>query len=112
MKKILAAATLVALLGGCTTAQQMAWNGEVYFRVFEVMPDNQGTLLRRCTKMTQAGLCVGEPVLVPADTIPNPTEDQVVHLDNPAQDGFHTLQLDNGQKKTVRKMKGTFIPTN
>lgn len=90
------------------------WHGTVknISVFFEVMPDNQGTLLRRCTKMTQAGLCVGEPVLVSADTIPNPTEDQVVHLDNPAQDGFHTLQLDNGQKKTVRKMKGTFIPTN
>ena len=111
MKQLLAAAALVVLLGGCTTTQQISWNGEEYFRVFEVMPDNQGTLLRRCTKMTEGGLCVGEPVLVPVDVIPNPNVDQIVHLAKPEQDGFQTLQLDNGQKKTVRKMKGTFVST-
>lgn len=110
MKKILAATALLALLSGCTTTQRIEMNGEEYFRVFQVLPDDQGVLARRCTKLTKSGLCVGDPVLLPHGLIPNPTEDMVAHLDNPADDGFHTFQLDNGQKKTVRKMKGVFVP--
>ena len=100
MKRLLAAAALAAALS-CSAAgtQDIQKHGEEYFRIFSILPDGQGILARRCTKLTQSGLCVGAPVLLPA-------EEKVVRLADPKEDGWHTLQHDNGQKKTVMKMTG------
>ena len=98
MKRLLAAAALAAALS-CSAAgtQDIQKHGEEYFRIFSILPDVQGILARRCTKLTQSGLCVGAPVLLPADAVKAPAEEK---------DGWHTLQHDNGQKKTVMKMTG------
>ena len=100
MKRLLAAAALAAALS-CSAAgtQDIQKHGEEYFRIFSILPDGQGILARRCTKLTQSGLCVGAPVKAPA-------EEKVVRLADPKEDGWHTLQHDNGQKKTVMKMTG------
>ena len=68
MKRLLAAAALAAALS-CSAAgtQDIQKHGEEYFRIFSILPDGQGILARRCTKLTQSGLCVGAPVLLPAD---------------------------------------------
>ena len=105
MKKLIAAAALVALLAGCTAAQRIQMDGERYFRVFHVLEDNQSVLVRRCTKMTDSGMCVGEPVLIPAPAGQKPAADDIIKLENPQEDGMFTLQLENGQKKTVRRFK-------
>ena len=103
MKKLMAAAALVALLAGCTATQRMQLDGERYFRVFANV--EQGVLVRRCTKMTDSGMCVGEPVLIPAPAGQKPAADDIIKLENPQEDGMFTLQLENGQKKTVRRFK-------
>ena len=107
MKRLLAAAALAAALS-CSAAgtQDIQKHGEEYFRIFSILPDGQGILARRCTKLTQSGLCVGAPVLLPADAVKAPAEEKVVRLADPKEDGWHTLQHDNGQKKTVMKMTG------
>ena len=101
MKRLLAAAALAAALS-CSAAgtQDIQKHGEEYFRIFSILPDGQGILARRCTKLTQSGLCVGAPVLLPADAVKAPAEEKVVRLADPKEDGWHTLQHDNGQKKT------------
>lgn len=60
MKRLLAAAALAAALS-CSAAgtQDIQKHGEEYFRIFSILPDGQGILARRCTKLTQSGLCVG-----------------------------------------------------
>ncbi len=110
LKRILAAAALAAALS-CSAAgtQDLQARGDQYFRIFSILPDGQGILARRCTKLTQSGLCVGAPVLLPADAVKTPAPDKIVRLDNPKEDGWHTLQHDNGQKKTVMKMTGREI---
>ena len=107
MKRLLAAAALAAALS-CSAAgtQDIQKHGEEYFRIFSILPDGQGILARRCTKLTQSGLCVGAPVMLPADAVKAPAEEKVVRLADPKEDGWHTLQHDNGQKKTVMKMTG------
>ena len=62
MKRLLAAAALAAALS-CSAAgtQDIQKHGEEYFRIFSILPDGQGILARRCTKLTQSGLCVGAP---------------------------------------------------
>lgn len=103
MKKLMVAVALVALLAGCTATQRMQLDGERYFRVFANV--EQGVLVRRCTKMTDSGLCVGEPVLIPAPAGQKPEADTIIKMNDPQEDGMLTIQLDNGQKKTVRKFK-------
>ena len=73
MKRLLAAAALAAALS-CSAAgtQDIQKHGEEYFRIFSILPDGQGILARRCTKLTQSGLCVGAPVLLPADAVKAP----------------------------------------
>ena len=96
MKRLLAAAALAAALS-CSAAgtQDIQKHGEEYFRIFSILPDGQGILARRCTKLTQSG-----------DAVKAPAEEKVVRLADPKEDGWHTLQHDNGQKKTVMKMTG------
>ena len=74
MKRLLAAAALAAALS-CSAAgtQDIQKHGEEYFRIFSILPDGQGILARRCTKLTQSGLCVGAPVLLPADAVKAPS---------------------------------------
>lgn len=78
MKRLLAAAALAAALS-CSAAgtQDIQKHGEEYFRIFSILPDGQGILARRCTKLTQSGLCVGAPVLLPADAVKAPAEEKV-----------------------------------
>ncbi|MFR2198834.1 MAG: hypothetical protein ACLS58_06070 [Sutterella wadsworthensis] len=106
MKRLLAAAALAAALS-CSAAdtQDIQKHGEEYFRIFSILPDGQGILARRCTKLTQSGLCVGAPVLLPADAVKAPAEEGRAPRRS-KEDGWHTLQHDNGQKKTVMKMTG------
>lgn len=113
MKRLLAAAALAAALS-CSAAgmQDLQKHGEEYFRIFSILPDGQGILARRCTKLTQSGLCVGAPVLLPADAVKSPAEEKIVRLADPKENGWHTLQHDNGQKKTVMKMTAAKSPTN
>ena len=84
MKRLLAAAALAAALS-CSAActQDIQTHGEEYFRIFSILPDGQGILARRCTKLTQSGLCVGAPVLLPADAVKAPAEEKVVRLADP-----------------------------
>ena len=84
MKRLLAAAALAAALS-CSAAgtQDIQKHGEEYFRIFSILPDGQGILARRCTKLTQSGLCVGAPVLLPADAVKAPAEEKVVRLADP-----------------------------
>ena len=93
MKRLLAAAALAAALS-CSAAgtQDIQKHGEEYFRIFSILPDGQGILARRCTKLTQSGLCVGAPVLLPADAVKAPAEEKVVRLADPKEAGWHTLQ--------------------
>ena len=49
---------------------------------------------------------VASGVFAPADAVKAPAEEKVVRLADPKEDGWHTLQHDNGQKKTVMKMTG------
>ena len=85
MKRLLAAAALAAALS-CSAAgtQDIQKHGEEYFRIFSILPDGQ----------------------LPADAVKAPAEEKVVRLADPKEDGWHTLQHDNGQKKTVMKMTG------
>ena len=55
MKRLLAAAALAAALS-CSAAgtQDIQKHGEEYFRIFSILPDGQGILARRCTKLTQS----------------------------------------------------------
>ena len=54
MKRLLAAAALAAALS-CSAAgtQDIQKHGEEYFRIFSILPDGQGILARRCTKLTR-----------------------------------------------------------
>ena len=55
MKRLLATAALAAALS-CSAAgtQDIQKHGEEYFRIFSILPDGQGILARRCTKLTQS----------------------------------------------------------
>ena len=115
MKRLLAAAALAAALS-CSAAgtQDIQKHGEEYFRIFSILPDGQGILARRCTKLTQSGLCVGAPVLLPADAVKAPAEEKVVRLADPKEDGWHThaarfsCRSPHPNTKTPRNMRSSF----
>ena len=104
MKRLLAAAALAAALHQAHAERPVRRRGAT--RVRRRRQGARRGETGRCTKLTQSGLCVGAPVLLPADAVKAPAEEKVVRLADPKEDGWHTLQHDNGQKKTVMKMTG------